>query len=833
MASTVLLAQPDASYISSGNSLVSGTGISLVTPATEALAQVRLPKSGKLRRLRVVVSGNTATTATCTMTLRINGVATALAVSIPPGFTGEVVKDDVDIDVSAGDLMCYQHNKSASGGQVGYNIVQVDYETNDGIHTAIHTYSGRTVSISTASDDRWTSLGGVQRTTIDGWISSSPSWESRDLLYAAGTITSIRAVIAANTSDADTTIVLVVNDVDTALQIVVPAGSGAGTFRVTGAVTINPGDSVSWRRKTAGRTSGSIQHLRFEAVFESSDGAWDIIGRITEQADASNGNNFPAYFNAAPRPYNSATETFRQIRLPEAGEISFLRSKVYTTGAPAPWPVVMRLNGGSTALENMHPASGGSPPTAFVINTTDTVSISADARVAIMGDAVNSGSLPSYRGVYAVGLTVAAATTPEIIVDTTPGELEFTGGTPTLWVDQFVTPETGGLVITGGTPLIATSTEIDVGPGALEITGGEPSLWLGVAITPAPDSLIIAPGAPEVIIYTESAAITSQQVILAAGEMIPDARAGQQAVLAAGYVIPPVAVSQQVILVMADAHPCASRLCQVWLLRRRDGEEFAFTSHDEPVRFMGRTFSPCASLNPSAVEAASDMAAVGNMELSGIIDAEGITEFDLYAGKFDDCRVDVWEVPWFGAFPHPIRLASGTMGSVSHGRDGFKGEVLGPGAKMQQQSVTQVVTAACRFTFGDARCTKDLGPLTETGTVAAVSAAAPFRTFRSDALIGSGPEGYFSRGVVTWTSGPNEGVRSEVKEYDPATGTVVLWTLLPSPAEAGDAFTISPGCTLAKDGDMGCVYWANLINFGGFPDVPGDDATSETPIAKV
>lgn len=423
--------------------------------------------------------------------------------------------------------------------------------------------------------------------------------------------------------------------------------------------------------------------------------------------------------------------------------------------------------------------------------------------------------------------------TSTVAVDPLPGALALTGGQPSIAVDQFAEPTPGLLRLTGNVPLIAGNEIVDAAPGGLAVTGRAPGLFLGISVTPTPGGLILESGAPEVIIYTESAAISSQLAVLAAGEMIPDVSVSQQAVLVAGYEIPPVAVSQQVVLVMADAHPCVSRLCQVWLLQRRDGEVFAFTSHDVPVKFMGHTFTPCASLNPSAVEAASDMAAVGNMELTGIIDAEGISEFDLYAGKFDDCRVDVWEIPWAGAFPHPIRLASGTTGSVSHGRDGFRGEVLGPGAKMQQQSVTQVVTAACRFTFGDSRCAKDLGPLTEAGAVSAVAASAPFRTFRADALIGSGPEGYFGRGVVTWTTGANTGVRSEVKEYDPVTGTVVLWNLLPSPASPGDAFTISPGCTLAKDGDMGCVYWGNLINFGGFPDVPGDDATAETPIAKI
>lgn len=433
--------------------------------------------------------------------------------------------------------------------------------------------------------------------------------------------------------------------------------------------------------------------------------------------------------------------------------------------------------------------------------------------------------------VYVQVLRSIASGAPPVEVTVPAGALEVEGFAPVLIVDEVVIPAAGSLIVEGFAPLIATTVEVEVGPGSLILTGGEPSVFLGISITPAPGALVFTGSAP--LIFTDAATLATQQAVLAAGEIVPDARVPQMAVLAAAYEIPPVAVSQQAILIMADAHPCASRLCQVWLMRRRDGVEFAFTSHDEEVRFMGRTFTPCASLNPSAVEAASDMAAIGNMELTGIIDAEGITEFDLYAGKFDDCRVDVWEIPWSGAFPHPIRLASGTTGSVSHGRDGFKGEVLGPGAKMQQQSVTQVVTAACRFTFGDARCAKPLGPLTETASVAAVAASAPFRTFRADALIGVGPEGYFSRGVVTWTSGANVGVQSEVKEYDPATGTVVLWNLLPAAAVAGDDFTITPGCTLAKDGDMGCVYWGNLINFGGFPDVPGEDATSETPIAKV
>lgn len=437
------------------------------------------------------------------------------------------------------------------------------------------------------------------------------------------------------------------------------------------------------------------------------------------------------------------------------------------------------------------------------------------------------------------GLTVPTEAYPltgagaDVTITPTPGELEITGEAPTVIGAEIVEPSPGALVIQGFAPAFASNITIDVPSGELEITGSAPAAYLGLVVTPSPGALVIAPGAPEVLIYTQAATLQSQFAVLSPTTAPSAARASGEAILAAGFRIPPMAASQQALMVMADAHPCASRLCQVWRFRRQDGEEFAFTSHDEPVSFMGTTFTPCASLNPTAVEAASDMASIGNMELSGIIDSEHISEFDLYAGKFDDCHVEVWEIPWSGSFPHPIRLAAGTTGSVSHGRDGFRAEVLGPGAKMQQQAITTVVTAACRFTFGDARCGKDLGPLTETGAVGQVSTFAPYRTFTAPALVGSGPEGYFARGVVTWTSGENAGLKSEVKEYDPATGTVVLWNLLPARLGVGDAFTITPGCTLSADGDMGCRWWANYINFGGFPDVPGDDATSEIPVAKV
>lgn len=319
-------------------------------------------------------------------------------------------------------------------------------------------------------------------------------------------------------------------------------------------------------------------------------------------------------------------------------------------------------------------------------------------------------------------------------------------------------------------------------------------------------------------------------VLSGVGADVQAAQAGRMALV---EVLPFARVAQAGAMILCDAVPCLTRFSQCWVITRTDGEVFGFTSHDQPIPFRGVVCKPCDSLNPSATEAATELGAVGNMELSGIISDAGLNEFDLYAGKFDGAFVEVWEISWDPSDGEtPKRIAAGTTGSVSQGRDGFRTEVQGIGAKLQQQALTQVVTAACRWTFGDSRCTKDLAALTVGGVVTGIDPNRERRVFADSALVSSPGFGdnYFALGVVTFTSGPNIGLSSEVKEYDEATGTFVLWQAMPLPIESGHTFDAVPGCDLSRDTCRD--RWSNIINFGGFPDVPGEDAITETPDAK-
>lgn len=284
-------------------------------------------------------------------------------------------------------------------------------------------------------------------------------------------------------------------------------------------------------------------------------------------------------------------------------------------------------------------------------------------------------------------------------------------------------------------------------------------------------------------------------------------------------------ISQAGIEVLHKSVPCGTRWAQIWTITRSDDEVFRFTSLDRDFEYppdSGITYGACDSLVPTASEAVSEVDAAGNMDLSGALGT--ITEHDLYAGLFDGAEVEAWLVPWAGGGSRKL-LLSGTFGGVEQTPNGFKVEVIGDGAKLQQTPLVKLLQPGCRWQFGDpVTCQKDLGPLTVTGTV---DSATGVREFTDVAR--SETAGYFSRGRVTFTSGANAGISAEIKEH--ATGGVfTLWPRLPFGIAAGDDYSMTPGCTLLKaasGGTNGCETWGQLLRYGGHDKVPGGDKRSK------
>jgi len=103
-----------------------------------------------------------------------------------------------------------------------------------------------------------------------------------------------------------------------------------------------------------------------------------------------------------------------------------------------------------------------------------------------------------------------------------------------------------------------------------------------------------------------------------------------------------------------------------------------------------------------------------------------------------------------------------------------------------------------------------------TGSVTGVTSRRQF----ADAGL-TQPTGWFDGGVVTFTGGANAGLSREVKSYSASGDQVILQEPFPYDIALSDAYEITAGCdkSFATCG----AKFDNVVNFRGFPHVPGID----------
>jgi uncharacterized phage protein (TIGR02218 family) len=282
-------------------------------------------------------------------------------------------------------------------------------------------------------------------------------------------------------------------------------------------------------------------------------------------------------------------------------------------------------------------------------------------------------------------------------------------------------------------------------------------------------------------------------------------------------------VTEAFVTTLAYMGPCGTQRCDLWKITRRDGVVFAFTSLDTNFVSGGVTYKHCASLSDSASESSSELGSVGSVSITGLLDDESITEADLYAGLFDDAFFEAWVVSWKGVdLACPFRAAAGWLGKVDRGQNSWSADVDGPGARLMQTALVEFYTPGCRWKFGDAAtCDVNAEALAVFGCNVTKGVQRYAVYFDASEPVESA---IWNGGTVRWTYGANAGVECQVDTVDWGSQLLSLWDLAPFPPAVGDSFDLLPGCP--KDGDS-CKLYANYINFGGFPDVPGPDALQQ------
>jgi uncharacterized phage protein (TIGR02218 family) len=259
-------------------------------------------------------------------------------------------------------------------------------------------------------------------------------------------------------------------------------------------------------------------------------------------------------------------------------------------------------------------------------------------------------------------------------------------------------------------------------------------------------------------------------------------------------------------------------LAWCWRVTRNDGTGLGFTDHDRDLAFDGTVFEAATGFTASEIKDALGLS-VDNLEVSSALKSDRLNEDDLASGLFDDAAVEIWRVNWADT-EQRVLMRSGSLGEVRRSGTAFTAEVRGL-AHYLQQPKGRLFQSSCDADLGDARCGVDLDAPAFRGTGTVLAAAGP-RLFTASGLAAFAA-GWFTRGLVTFTSGANAGRAQEVKRHtlSGTEATLELWQPMAFAITPGDTFTVTAGCDkqLATCRDK----FANAVNFRGFPHMPGPD----------
>ncbi len=265
-------------------------------------------------------------------------------------------------------------------------------------------------------------------------------------------------------------------------------------------------------------------------------------------------------------------------------------------------------------------------------------------------------------------------------------------------------------------------------------------------------------------------------------------------------------------------------VAHAWAVTRADGVTLAFTDHDGPLAFEGLTFRPDAGLTARAVVQGTGLA-VDNSEAMGILSSDAITESDIEAGRYDGAALRMWAVNWADVSERDLRFR-GTLGEIRRGDGAFHAEIRGL-TEALNRPLGRLYQPTCAAVLGDGACRFDTAAPGFALTVAA--GMTDGQVFR---VVGAGifANRWFERGRLTVLSEAAQGLTGVVKEdRRDATGRrLVLWASIRARIAPGDEVRIEAGCD--KRADTCRRTFANLVNFRGFPDIPGADWQMSVPV---
>ncbi|MFV0294840.1 MAG: DUF2163 domain-containing protein, partial [Hyphomicrobiaceae bacterium] len=252
-------------------------------------------------------------------------------------------------------------------------------------------------------------------------------------------------------------------------------------------------------------------------------------------------------------------------------------------------------------------------------------------------------------------------------------------------------------------------------------------------------------------------------------------------------------------------------LCWCWRITPGTGPALGFTDHDRDLLFDGTLFEAASGFSPTELRSTVGLS-VDNLEVESALVSDRLDEDRLGAGDFDDAPIEIFRVNWSDPQSR-VLMRKGSLGEVRRTATMFSAEIRGL-AHYLGQPQGRVFQYACDADLGDARCGIDLADPVYRGT-GTVLAPIDQRSFTTVDLA-SFADGWFTRGLLTFTSGENTGRAGEVKRHTLTANraTIELWQPPGAPVSPGDTFSVTAGC----DKSLGTcrTRFANARNHRGF-----------------
>lgn len=266
-----------------------------------------------------------------------------------------------------------------------------------------------------------------------------------------------------------------------------------------------------------------------------------------------------------------------------------------------------------------------------------------------------------------------------------------------------------------------------------------------------------------------------------------------------------------------------THVCRCWAVTRRDGRVLGFTDHDVALQFEGLDFLPNAGMTARALEQTTGLS-VDNTEALGVLSAAAVTEADILAGRYDGADVKSWLVNWSDVEQRALQF-KGTIGEIQRSGGAYQAELRGLTEALNQPQ-GRVFQRSCSAVLGDKSCKFDLD---QPGYSASVAIEDVRDGKYLDLRLDGFEDRWFERGRLVVETGAATGLTGIVKN-DRITGnvhTIELWEKIRALVSPGDMVRLEAGC----DRRVGTcrLKFNNLINYQGFPGIPGEDWLMSVP----